>query len=289
LFNVTLDYVMSKVCKESEGIRWGIWGKLMDLDYADDICLLTHSTRTMQKMLERLEKESAKAGLKINVKETKEMCIALNNKEPLWIHNETIERVTQFTYLGSIIDNTRGTEEDIKPHIRKAQTAFSALNKIWHSTTYSTQTKFRIFNANVKAVLLYGCETFKNSKYIATKLQDFINKSLRRILRIFWPDQITNNELWKRMKQPRIDLQIRKRKWGWLGHTLRKPIDDITRQALEWNPLGKRGRGRPKNTWRRTVLEDAKGVKKTWAEINCDTKNGVRWRILVDALCSTVE
>jgi len=49
LFNVTLDYVMSKVCKESEGIRWGIWGKLMDLDYADDICLLTHSTRTMQK------------------------------------------------------------------------------------------------------------------------------------------------------------------------------------------------------------------------------------------------
>jgi len=37
LFNVTLDYVMSKVCKESEGIRWGIWGKLMDLDYADDM------------------------------------------------------------------------------------------------------------------------------------------------------------------------------------------------------------------------------------------------------------
>ena len=117
LFNVTLDYVMSKVCKESEGIRWGIWGKLMDLDYADNIYLLTHSTRTMQKMLERLEKESARAGLKINVKKTKEMCIALNNKEPLCIHNETTERVTQFMYLGSIIDNTGGTEADIKAHI----------------------------------------------------------------------------------------------------------------------------------------------------------------------------
>jgi hypothetical protein len=73
------------------------------------------------------------------------------------------------------------------------------------------------------------------SKYITTKLQVFINKSLRKILRIIWPDQITNNELWKRTKQPRVDLQIRKRKWGWLGHTLRKPIDDITMQALEWN------------------------------------------------------
>ena len=141
----------------------------------------------------------------------------------------------------------------------------------------------------MKAVLLYGCETWKNSKYVTTKLQVFINKSLRKILRIFWPDQITNNELWKPTKQPRIDLQIRKRKWGWLGHTLRKPIDDITRQVLEWNPQGKRGRGRPKNTWRRTLLEEAKGVKKTWAEIKCDAKNRVRWRILVDALCSAAE
>ena len=117
LFKVTLDYVMSKVSKESEGIRWGIWGKLTDLDYADNICLLTHSTRTMQKMLERLGKEAANAGLKINVQKTKEMRIALTNKEPLYIHNEIIEKVTQFTYLGSIIDNIGRTEVDIKARV----------------------------------------------------------------------------------------------------------------------------------------------------------------------------
>ena len=100
-----------------------------------------------------------------------------------------------------------------------AQAAFSALNKLWHSATYSTQTKFRIFNTNVKAVLLYGCETWKKSKYIKTKLQVFINKCLRKILRIFWPGQITNNDLWKRKNQTMIDLQIRKRKWnGWAIH-----------------------------------------------------------------------
>ena len=141
----------------------------------------------------------------------------------------------------------------------------------------------------MKAVLLYGCETWKKSKYVTTKLQVFINKSLRKILRIFWLDQLTNNELWKRTKQLRIDLQIRKRKWGCLGHTLRKPIDDITRQALEWNAQGKWGRGRPKNTWRRTVLKEAKGLKKTSAEIKCDAKNRVWWMILVEALCSAAE
>jgi hypothetical protein len=37
------------------------------------------------------------------------------------------------------------------------------------------------------------------------------------------------------------------------------------------------------------VLKDAKGVKKTWVEIKTDAKNSVRWRILVEALCSAAE
>ena len=133
----------------------------------------------------------------------------------------------------------------------------------------------------MKAVLLYVCETWKNSKYITTKLQVFINKSLRKILRIFWPDQTTNNELWKCTKQPRIDLQIRKRKCGWLGHTLRKLTDDIARQALQWNPQGKRSRGRPKKTWQRTVLEDAKEKKRTGQRLSASPRiecgGGMLW------------
>ena len=65
----------------------------------------------------------------------------------------------------------------------------------------------------------------------------------------FLAGQIMKNELWKHMKQLRINLQIRKRRWGWLGHTLWKPSEDIAKQAPEWNPQGKRGRGRPRNTW----------------------------------------
>jgi len=84
-------------------------------------------------------------------------------------------------------------------------------------------------------------------------------------------------------------LQIRKRKWGWLGHILQKPSDEIARQALEWNPQGKRGRGRPRNTWRRTMLEEAKEVKETWVEIKTDATNRVRRRILVEALCFPAE
>jgi hypothetical protein len=42
-------------------------------------------------------------------------------------------------------------------------------------------------------------------------------------------------------------------------------------------------------SWRRMVLEEAKGVNKAWAEIKADAKNRVRWNILVEALCSAAE
>jgi hypothetical protein len=83
-------------------------------------------------MLERREREVAKVGLKINVNKSKKMHIAMN--ETLCIHSEATGRVTQFAYLGNIMDNTSGTEADTTAHIRKAQIAFSTLNKIWHST-----------------------------------------------------------------------------------------------------------------------------------------------------------
>jgi hypothetical protein len=55
------------------------------------------------------------------------MYIAMN--ETLCIHSKTIERVKQFAYLGSIINNTGGMEADTKARIQKAQIALSALTR----------------------------------------------------------------------------------------------------------------------------------------------------------------
>ena len=133
----------------------------------------------------------------------------------------------------------------------------------------------------MKAVLFYGCETWKNSKYITTKLQVFINKRLWKILRIFLLDKITNNELWKRTKQPRIDLQIRKCKWGWLGHTLQKPIDDITRQALEWNPQGNGVEGGQRTRGKERCLKRLKEQKRPGQRLSAspriECRGGILW------------
>jgi len=45
-----------------------------------------------------------------------------------------------------------------------------------------------------------------------------------------------------------IENQIKRRKWSWIGHTLRKEVGAIEKTALDWNPQGYRRRGRPKRT-----------------------------------------
>lgn len=49
----------------------------------------------------------------------------------------------------------------------------------------------------------------------------------------------------------------RRRKWNWIKYTLRRPDDDIARHSLNWNLHGSRRRGRPKQIWKRTVIEEA--------------------------------
>ena len=144
-----------------------------------------------------------------------------------------------------------------------------------------------IFNSSVKSVLLYGCETWRTTQTMQRKIQTFFNTCLTRIYKIQWQEKIRNEELWERAGQEPVAKQILRRKWGWIGHTLRKPASSTTRQALTWNPQGKRKRGRPRNSWRRDTEAELKQQGTSWSGMTRAAQNRVRWRGVVDGLCST--
>ena len=50
----------------------------------------------------------------------------------------------------------------------------------------------------------------------------FVNRCLRYILRIWWPKITYDKDLWRATGQEDINLEIRKRKFRWIGHTSRK-------------------------------------------------------------------
>ena len=59
--------------------------------------------------------------------------------------------------------------------------------------------------------------------------------SLRRILGITWSDSMRNQHLCKATKQESAEI-LPKRRRTWIGHTLRKPTNSITRRVLQWKP-----------------------------------------------------
>lgn len=286
LFNLSLDWVLKHLNKQDRGIRWTLFSRLEELAYADDICLLAHTYDDMQDKINLLKQLAAQVGLKINVAKTKAMRIHTTCTNKLTIGNQEIEEVDKFCYLGSIISKTGGTMEDILQRINKARCAFSKLNNVWRCPQISRLTKIRIFNTNVKSVLLYACETWKVTNAISSKIQTFVNRCLRRVCRVKYYDVVTNTQLWHMANQIEIACEIRKRKWRWLGHTLRKDQTDIARTALDWNPQGSRRVGRPTTTWRRTVMKEINDVGKSWPEIKNLARNRVRWKRFVEALCS---
>ena len=174
---------------------------------------------------------------------------------PVIVGGEPIREVESFVILGSVLDQQGGTDRDVTARIGKARAAFVMLKNIWAPGGISMRTKLRIFNSSVKLILLYGCETWRTIQTVQQTIQTFFNTCLRRIYKIQWQEKIRNKDLWERVGQEPEAKQTLRRTWGWIGHTLRKPASSTTRQALTWNPQGKRKRGQPSNSWRRGVVD----------------------------------
>ena len=61
---------------------------------------------------------------------------------------------------------------------------------------------------------------------------------------------------------------IMQRRWRWISHVIRKDNEFTTKIALYWTPEGRCKRGGPKNTWRRTVEAELRGLKLNWNKVH---------------------
>ena len=74
LFLLAIDWAMKETISDSRnGIQWTLVDQLEDLDFADDLALLSHTHSQMQAKTSKLEAISSKLGLKINTDKTKTM------------------------------------------------------------------------------------------------------------------------------------------------------------------------------------------------------------------------
>lgn len=67
-----------------------------------------------------------------------------------------------------------------------------------------------------------------------------------------------------------LSEDVRRRRWKFIYHIMRKELQNDCRTALTWAPEGRRKRGRPRTTWRRTAEREREkqdgrtGVRYKW-------------------------
>ena len=129
LFTLAVDWILQESTKGKKcEVQWTPWLQLEDLDFADDLALMSHTKHQMQSKTDTLDEISKSIGLNIHAGKSKILTSERDTIERVTLKNTPLEIVESFTYLGSIIDGKGGTEADVRTRIGKARTAFANLS-----------------------------------------------------------------------------------------------------------------------------------------------------------------
>ena len=133
-----------------------------NLRYADDTTLNAESKEELKSLLVKVKQESEKAGLKLNIQKTKIMASGFITS---WqIDGETMERVTDFIFLGSKITADCNYSHETKRHFLLGRKAMTNLDSILKSREITLQTKVHLVKAMVFPVVTYGCDNWAIKK-----------------------------------------------------------------------------------------------------------------------------
>ena len=130
--------------------------------YADDTTLMAESEEELKSFLMKVEEESEKVGLKLNIQKTK---IMASGPITSWeIDGETVATASDFIFWGSKITADSECSHEIKRHLLLGRKVMTNLDSILKSRDMTLPTKVRLVKAMVFPVVMYGCESWTVKK-----------------------------------------------------------------------------------------------------------------------------
>ena len=115
--------------------------------YTDDTTLMAENEEELKSLLMKVEEESEKVDLKLNIQKTK---IMASDPITLWqIDGETVETGTDFIFLGSKMTADGDCSHEIKRRLVLGRKTNTNLNSILKSRDITLPTKVRLVKAMV--------------------------------------------------------------------------------------------------------------------------------------------
>ena len=142
--NVRLDEAQARIKIAERNIN--------NLRNADDTILMAESKEDLKSLLRKVKDESEKAGLHLNIENTKTMA---SGPITSWqMNGETMETVTDFTFLGSKLTADGDCSHETKTYLPLERKAVTNLDSILKSRDITLPSKFSLVKAMVFPVVM---------------------------------------------------------------------------------------------------------------------------------------
>ena len=138
LFNSYAEYIMRNArLNEAQTGSKIAERNINNLRYADNTTFMAESEEELKSLLMKVKEESETVGLKCNIQKTK---IMASGPITSWqIDGETVERVTDFIFLGSKMTADGDCSHEIKRHLLFGRKAMTELDSILKSRDITCQ------------------------------------------------------------------------------------------------------------------------------------------------------
>ena len=159
MFDLYAEYIMRNAGLNEAQARIKIARRTINnLRYADDTTLMAKSEEELKSLLMKVQEESEKHGLKLNIQKTK---IMASGPITSWqIDGETVEIVTDFILGGTKITADGDCSHEIKRRLLLGRKVTTNLDSILKSRDITFSTKIHLVKAMVFPVVMYGCESW---------------------------------------------------------------------------------------------------------------------------------
>ena len=212
-----------------------------NLRYADDTTFMAESEEELKSLLKKVQVESEKAGLKLNIQKTK---IIASGPIISWeIDGETVETVADFIFLGSKITADSDCSHEIKRRLLLERKLMTNLDSILKSRDTTLLTKVRLVKAMVFPMVKYGYESWTVKKAECQTIDGSELWCWRRLVRVSWTARRSNQSILKETS-PGCSLEglTLKRKLQYFGHVMRR-ADSFEKTLMLGKIEGRRRRG----------------------------------------------
>ena len=129
--------------------------------------------------------------------------------------------VTQFCYLGDVLDNECGAERAVRPRVAAAWGMWREISGLLLNKGIPLARRGMVFDVCIRSVMLYGGETWALTKRLESLLVGCDHRMLRYMARVTRRDRVA-----RRCGVGMLGEDLLRRRLGWFAHVERRDERD---------------------------------------------------------------